>query len=264
MPHADATGKPASRRTRSAYGAEEGRTPGNVRVRRGEADADIQQVQAALAHGLRPGRSTRSSVSSSRPSYSITPKRAVSGRCSATPRARPPASPAGSGCGFEDRRHTRRCAGWRAPRRSSAPDSHGRSAVPAIRSRRRSARLRGGDEIGLDARDIVQRHRLRHLRQAAAEGDGRWRDGVPAARIVVGDVVVAFPRAVGAGLAAGVADLDARHRAGGLDATRRSAPSPAACSSFQMPVQPGVMRPSGDTAVASTITSPAPPRARPA
>ena len=32
-------------------------------------------------------------------------------------------------------------------------------------------------------------------------------------------------------------------------------------SSFQMPVQPGVMRPSGDTAVASTTTRPAPPRA---
>src|SRR5580698_1247198 len=37
-----------------------------------------------------------------------------------------------------------------------------------------------------------------------------------------------------------------------------------ACPSFQMPVQPGVMRPSGDTAVASTINNPAPPRARPA
>jgi hypothetical protein len=33
------------------------------------------------------------------------------------------------------------------------------------------------------------------------------------------------------------------------------------CASLQMPVQPGVMRPSGETPVASTITSPAPPRA---
>ncbi len=34
------------------------------------------------------------------------------------------------------------------------------------------------------------------------------------------------------------------------------------CASFHMPVQPKVMRPSGDTAVASVNTSPAPPIAR--
>src|SRR6185312_9726678 len=36
----------------------------------------------------------------------------------------------------------------------------------------------------------------------------------------------------------------------------------SACLSFHKPVQPGVMRPSGDTAVASAITSAAPPMAR--
>ena len=35
-----------------------------------------------------------------------------------------------------------------------------------------------------------------------------------------------------------------------------------ACSSDQRPVSPGEMRPSGETAVASTQTSPAPPTAR--
>ena len=34
------------------------------------------------------------------------------------------------------------------------------------------------------------------------------------------------------------------------------------CSSFHMPVQPGVMRPSGDTQVISVTISPAPPSAR--
>ena len=38
----------------------------------------------------------------------------------------------------------------------------------------------------------------------------------------------------------------------------------SACASDQIPAQPGVIRPSGETAVASAITSPAPPRASPA
>ena len=37
--------------------------------------------------------------------------------------------------------------------------------------------------------------------------------------------------------------------------------SAAACALFHRPVQLGEMRPSGDTAVASTMTRPAPPRA---
>jgi hypothetical protein len=36
---------------------------------------------------------------------------------------------------------------------------------------------------------------------------------------------------------------------------------PSIWASFHRPVQSGEMRPSGDTPVASTITSPAPPRA---
>ena len=106
-------------------------------------------------------------------------------------------------------------------------------------------------------------HLLGHLGRSAPNGDGRGRDGLPAARIAVGNVIVAFPGTVGAGLAPGMGDLNARHGAGRLDGLHdRSNACPR--SSFQMPVQPGVMRPCGATAVASTTTSPAPPRASPA
>lgn len=44
-----------------------------------------------------------------------------------------------------------------------------------------------------------------------------------------------------------------------IDAAMRA--SPSAWASFHRPRQPGVMRPSGETPVASTITRPAPPRA---
>ncbi|MNC42761.1 hypothetical protein D3C75_915870 [compost metagenome] len=50
-----------------------------------------------------------------------------------------------------------------------------------------------------------------------AEGDGGRGDGFPAAGVVGGNVVVTFPRAVGAGLAPGVGNLDTRHGTGGLD-----------------------------------------------
>ena len=43
---------------------------------------------------------------------------------------------------------------------------------------------------------------------------------------------------------------------------RRCASRPASCSGAYRPVQPGVMRPSGDTQVISVKTSPAPPLAR--
>jgi hypothetical protein len=43
---------------------------------------------------------------------------------------------------------------------------------------------------------------------------------------------------------------------------RASSARPATCSSDQMPRSKGLILPSGRTAVASTITSPTPPRAR--
>ena len=78
---------------------------------------------------------------------------------------------------------------------------------------------------------------------------------------VVGQMPAAVPRAGGAGLAAGMGELDAGTAPWvfneAVDACQRLdvriGPEPA---------QPGVMRPSGETAVASAITSPAPPAAR--
>ena len=74
-----------------------------------------------------------------------------------------------------------------------------------------------GEEVGLDSGDVVQGHGCRHIGQMRAEGHGRRGDGLPAARIVRSNMVVAFPGTVGAGLAPGVGDLDTRHRATGLD-----------------------------------------------
>ncbi|MCY1530128.1 hypothetical protein D9M68_653040 [compost metagenome] len=75
----------------------------------------------------------------------------------------------------------------------------------------------GGGEIALHACNVVERHRPGHLGQVRAERHRRRRQRLPAARIVQADMVVALPRPVGAGLAAGVGDLDAGHRAAGLD-----------------------------------------------
>ncbi|MCY1437681.1 hypothetical protein D9M71_538520 [compost metagenome] len=79
-------------------------------------------------------------------------------------------------------------------------------------------RTAGGiDEVLLDPGDIVQRHFAWHFRQVRAKGNGRRGNGLPAARVVGGNVVVTLPRAVGAGLAPGVGDLDTRHGTGSLD-----------------------------------------------
>jgi hypothetical protein len=61
-----------------------------------------------------------------------------------------------------------------------------------------------------------------------------------------------------------VGDLDARHGTGGLDGGHDAGQAGGLLVVPQAGRQPGVMRPSGATAVASTMTSPAPPRARPA
>ncbi len=73
------------------------------------------------------------------------------------------------------------------------------------------------DEIITHARNVGYGHRRWHFRQVGTEGDRGGRDGLPAARIAVGDMVVTFPRKVGAGLASCVADLDARYGTGCLD-----------------------------------------------
>ena len=69
------------------------------------------------------------------------------------------------------------------------------------------------------------------------------------------------PRQIGGRLAARVGDLDARRRAV-LFHEFRDARERFDVFSAPEPRQPGVMRPSGATAVASTMTSPAPPTAR--
>ena len=78
----------------------------------------------------------------------------------------------------------------------------------------------GRDEVGANPGDVAQGHFSGHARQAGAEGNSRRRDRLPAAGIALGDVVVALPGLVGAGLSSGVTDLDARHRAGRLDRGR--------------------------------------------
>src|SRR5690606_39861520 len=50
-----------------------------------------------------------------------------------------------------------------------------------------------------------------------AEGDRRGGDGLPAARVILGDVIVPFPGAVGIGLAAGMGAVDAGYGAVLLD-----------------------------------------------
>ena len=77
--------------------------------------------------------------------------------------------------------------------------------------------LGGGDKVGANAGDVLERHGLRDFRQVGAERERRRRDRGPAARIIFGDVVVAFPWTVGAGLASGVGELDAGHGTRGLD-----------------------------------------------
>jgi len=69
----------------------------------------------------------------------------------------------------------------------------------------------------LDANDIVLRHFARHAVEMATEGDRGRRDGLPALRVILGNVVIPFPRAIGAGLAPGVRQLKAGHRTGSLD-----------------------------------------------
>jgi hypothetical protein len=83
----------------------------------------------------------------------------------------------------------------------------------------RALRRRG--EIALHARDVAVAHAPRRLPKfGAAEGQRGGADDRPAMGSIVGEVIVALPWRVCAGLAAGMADLDARNRAGRLDRGR--------------------------------------------
>jgi hypothetical protein len=76
----------------------------------------------------------------------------------------------------------------------------------------------GGGGEGIDGgEDVLLRHRAR-LPQAR-EGDGAGGHRRPAIRVIAGNA--AMPGRVGAGLAAGMGDLRARHRAGGGDQARQ-------------------------------------------
>jgi hypothetical protein len=84
---------------------------------------------------------------------------------------------------------------------------------------------RGGDEIGRTramSSSVISVGTLGRL-PPNAMGEGAM---VCQPRRAVRDMVVAFPRPVRAGLAAGMADLDARYRAGGFDRPWRSRPCP--------------------------------------
>src|SRR5882757_4538687 len=73
------------------------------------------------------------------------------------------------------------------------------------------------NEIFTYACDVVDGHCLGYFRQVGTEGNRGRRNGLPAARIVSDDMVITFPRPVGAGLAPCVGDLDARYGTGCLD-----------------------------------------------
>src|SRR5690606_24900156 len=81
--------------------------------------------------------------------------------------------------------------------------------------------LGSGHEVVTYPGNIVQGHFPGLLAQVVAEGDGRRRYGLPATGGVIGNMVVPFPRVVGAGLATGMGNLDARYRAVALDRLHR-------------------------------------------
>ncbi|MNV21953.1 hypothetical protein D3C71_1129060 [compost metagenome] len=76
----------------------------------------------------------------------------------------------------------------------------------------------GGHKVGLHAGNVLQCHGLGYPGQTAAVSNGGRCYRLPGTRVVLGNVVIAFPGALGAGLAACVGDLDAGHGASGLDA----------------------------------------------
>src|SRR3546814_14725752 len=66
-----------------------------------------------------------------------------------------------------------------------------------------------GHVVLLDTADILLGHGPWAARQVGAERDRGGGNRLPAARVAFGNVIVAFPGAVGARLAAGVGDLAA-------------------------------------------------------
>ncbi|MNY01323.1 hypothetical protein D3C86_1338510 [compost metagenome] len=195
---------------------QEGRAPRNLHVRDGEANADVEHIEPALAHraGQLDRFLKRASVvavifdhaKARRQRQVLRPDFAHGGQCfqqEAAAASHVAAIAVGTLVGV------------------AREEALGEIPVGEVQLQPLEAgfqrALGGGHEVSLHTGDVVQRHRLRHLGQMGAERHGGRGDGRPAARIVLGDMVVAFPGPVGAGLAAGVGDLDAGHGTAGLD-----------------------------------------------
>src|SRR5271169_5127946 len=82
---------------------------------------------------------------------------------------------------------------------------------------RRDSALGRRNKILTNPVDIGFGHRARYPWEIGAKRDGGRPDHFPAARIALGDMVVALPRAIGACFASGMTDLNARHRSRSLD-----------------------------------------------
>ena len=151
--------------------------------------------------------------------------------------------------------------GWRAARGSSRAGSRGPCAARAGRSPRARAR-RAAATKSSRTRSMSARSIARGACQPASNGDGRGRRASARRCPSAAAAVVALPgrateplRPACASCMPILAPVCACTKS-----TMRCQAS--ACASFQIPVQPCVMRPSALTSVVSVITRPAPPTAR--
>lgn len=98
-----------------------------------------------------------------------------------------------SGNGFfrPDHHHRRQFAGWRRPRKSWRRGTRARSEVQATRTRPPMRVAEAPNHFTTE--EGRKRHLFRHLRKAAAKGNGRWCNGLPSTRIACWDMIVAFP-----------------------------------------------------------------------
>ena len=120
---------------------------------------------------------------------------------------------------------------------------------------------RGVAEGAHDGADVVGRQLARH---GVALGERPARSGadrLPAAAALA-DGPAAAPGRLGRGLAPGVRELDRGHRPLLGDEACDAAPSLGVGVATRGRCRSGLIRPSGETAVASVMTSPAPPTAR--
>ena len=121
---------------------------------------------------------------------------------------------------------------------------------------------RGGGEIGAHLGQAVGIERERRV-LARRVRHGRGRDGTPRPGLAEPDLRPAQPGRAARGLAAGVGELHAHaHRRVRAHAREHAVPAPLRWRRSRGPDRPDVMRPSAETAVASTISRPAPDSAR--